>query len=38
MTAEPDHYKQSPMYLFLDIQREDIKAVSRKPRMEIING
>ena len=38
MTAEPDHYKQSPMYLFLDNQREDIIAVSRKPRMEIING
>ena len=33
----PDGYEQTPMAMFLDIPREDIKTVSR-PRLEIIDG
>ena len=32
-----DTYQSSPMAQFLDIPREDIRAVSRRPRMEIID-
>jgi hypothetical protein len=32
-----DKYNETPMAMFLDIDREDIKAVSR-PRLEIIDG
>ena len=37
VAAKPDKYNESPMAMFLDIPREDIKAVSRRPRMEIIH-
>ena len=33
----PDAYGKSPMALFLDIPKENIKAVSKRPGMEIIN-
>ena len=32
-----DQYSSSPMAMFLDIPKEDIKAVSHRPRMEIID-
>ena len=32
-----DAYRSTPMAMFLDIPREDIKAVPRRPRMEIID-
>lgn len=38
MTQKPDEYENNPLNLFLDIPKEDIKAVSRRPRMEIIDG
>jgi hypothetical protein len=38
MAQKPDEYENNPLNLFLDIPKEDIKAVSRKPRMEIIDG
>ena len=37
VTQAPDGYEQTPMAMFLDIPREDIKTVSR-PRLEIIDG
>ena len=37
VAAAPDPYKSTPMAMFLDIPKEDIKAVSRRPRMEIID-
>lgn len=33
-----DDFKNNPLNMFLDISREDIKAVSKRPRMEIIDG
>lgn len=33
----PDTYRQSPMSMFLDIPREDIKTASKRPRLEIID-
>ena len=38
IASQPDEYAQSPMAMFLDIPKEDIKAVSRRPRMEVIDG
>jgi hypothetical protein len=39
VSAEPDKFNETPMAMFLDIKREDIKAVSSaRPRMEIIDG
>ena len=38
IAAQPDEYAHSPMAMFLDIPKEDIKAVSRRPRMEVIDG
>ena len=38
ISAAPDTYSETPMAMFLDIPREDIKAVPRRPRMEIIDG
>ena len=32
-----DTYKRSPMAMFLDIPREDIRPASRRPRLEIID-
>ena len=37
VAQEPDPYRETPMAMFLDIPKEDIKAVSRRPRMEIID-
>ena len=37
IAAQPDEYAQSPMAMFLDIPKADIKAVSRRPRMEVID-
>ena len=36
--AAPDKYNETPMAMFLDIPKEDIIAVSRRPRMEVIDG
>ena len=38
IAAQPDEYAQSPMAMFLDIPKEDIKTVSRRPRLEVIDG
>ena len=38
IASQPDEYAQSPMAMFLDIPKEDIKTVSRRPRMEVIDG
>ena len=38
IAAKPDEYAQSPMAMFLDIPKSDIKSVSRRPRMEVIDG
>lgn len=35
--APVDEFASNPMSMFLDIRKEDIKAVSRRPRMEIID-
>jgi len=35
---EPDPFDSSPLKLFLDIDREDIRRSARKPGMEIIDG
>jgi hypothetical protein len=37
-TAAADKYNETPMAMFLDIPKENITAVSRRPRMEIIDG
>jgi hypothetical protein len=34
----PETYKQSPMAMFLDIPREDIRAARKRPGLEIIDG
>lgn len=33
-----ERYSETPMAMFLDIPREDIRAASKRPRMEIIDG
>ena len=33
-----DRYQETPMAMFLDIPKEDIRAATRRPRMEIIDG
>ena len=33
-----DTYKSSPMAMFLDIPKEDIRPASKRPRLEIIDG
>ena len=38
VAAAPDKYNETPMAMFLDIPKENIIAVSRRPRMEIIDG
>ena len=37
VAVKPDTYKETPMAMFLDIPKEDIKTVYRRPRMEIID-
>ena len=36
--SKPDKYNESPMSMFLDIPKEDIRAAVRAPRLEIIDG
>ena len=36
MAAKPDSYSQTPMAMFLDIPKEDIRSKPRRGRMEII--
>mgnify|MGYP002519540670 CR=1 FL=1 len=36
--VQPDKYNETPMAMFLDIPKENIMTVSRRPRMEIIDG
>lgn len=38
MSPKPDDYAENPLNMFLDISKEDIRTVSRRPRMEIIDG
>ena len=38
MTPKPDDYATNPLNIFLDIKKEDVITVSRRPRMEIIDG
>lgn len=38
MAEKPDEYAKTPMHMFLDIPKDDIKAAARKPRMEVIDG
>jgi PBSX family phage terminase large subunit len=38
VAVQPDKYNETPMAMFLDIPKEDIMTVSRRPRMEIIDG
>jgi hypothetical protein len=38
VAVQPDKYNETPMAMFLDIPKEDIRPVSRRPRMEIIDG
>lgn len=33
-----ERYNETPMAMFLDIPREDIRAASKRPRLEIIDG
>ena len=33
-----EKYNETPMAMFLDISRDDIRAASKRPRMEIIDG
>lgn len=35
-TAQPSKYKQSPLYLYLDVEESDVMAAHETPRMEII--
>lgn len=36
VSPKPDEYASSPMAMFLDIPKEDIRAAARLPRMEVI--
>lgn len=38
VASKPDKYNDSPMSMFLDIPKEDIRAAVRAPRLEIIDG
>ena len=38
MSPKPDEYANNPLNIFLDIPKENIRTVSRRPRMEIIDG
>ncbi len=33
----PDHYRESPMYQYLDIQKEDLITAPRRPRLEVVS-
>jgi hypothetical protein len=36
VNPKPDEYASSPMAMFLDIPKENIRAAVRLPRMEVI--
>lgn len=36
MATQPDKYNETPMSMFLDIPKEDIKAKPKRGRMEVI--
>jgi hypothetical protein len=38
VAAQPDGYAENPLNLFLDIPKEDIRAATKRPRMQIISG
>jgi len=38
VAAQPDDFNDNPLHIFLDIDRKDITAAVRMPRMEIIDG
>lgn len=38
MSQKDDEYASNPLNIFLDIPKENIRTVSRRPRMEIIDG
>lgn len=38
MAEKPDDYKNNPMYMYLDIPKENIKATAKRPKIEIIGG
>ena len=38
VSVKPDKYNETPMAMYLDIPKENITAVPRRPRMEIIDG
>ena len=38
VAIKQDKYNESPMSMFLDIPKEDIRAAVRAPRLEIIDG
>ena len=37
-TKKLDEFAKNPMSIYLDVNKDDIKTVSRRPRMEIIDG
>jgi hypothetical protein len=36
--VQADDYSNNPLNIFLDIKKEDVMTVSRRPRMEILDG
>ena len=38
VAAKPDDFNDNPLHIFLDIDRKDITAAVKRPRMEIIDG
>jgi hypothetical protein len=38
MAVKPDEFNKSPLHLFLDISKEDVKASPKRPRIQIIGG
>ena len=38
MSAPPDKYRETPMYMYLDIPKEDIVPKTARPKMEVINS
>ena len=38
VAVKPDEFNKSPLHLFLDISKEDIKASPKVPRIQIIGG
>ena len=38
VAAKPDDFNENPLHIFLDIDRKDITAAVKRPRLEIIDG